>query len=646
MAAKKPQQKTFAEVAEVELLSEENLDFTEFAEKNLFIQTKKGELVPFALNKSQVLRQKMLDEIDDAGIPIRVWEAKARQAGCSTHIQGWLFHRCITRRDEIALIAAHADHSVHSIFTKAKMFYDNLPARLQPLTKYNNRAELDFRAPAGPTGLRSRLTVMTAKSAEDARGTTARLAHFSEVAFYKQPERYFLATLQSMPDEPGTFAYAESTCNGSGDFHHTMYLGARVWQEEPYPWMPLKKKYPGDPDSTWFAYFTPWFIVEEYFRPLRVSEEEFSKSLDHEEKELLNKFGEWITLENIAWRRETISSKCGGSIERFHQEYPSTDEEAFSASGSPVFDRDAIQSQRQVHGCWCDLCLPYAGATKPKENVCPPHKWYEIRDTSDYPLGRERLYSTYRPTVDEVMEGSGRLSVWAEPEIGARYIVSADVSKGANSRDWDHLCVFDLATLEQVAEWRGKIELDELAPLCLLVAIHYNNAVLAPEVTGLGAGLIALLERSRYWNLYRRVSTDAIGGPTVMLGWDTTRKTKPAMVGLMQKAIKDSYIKIRSRQVLDEMEAYTRTVLYSKDGIDSLQAKMAAPPGKNDDACVSAMIANAVAHYTPGGMTKINATEVDMDKAMNHNLWSDRDWDEYERSSAATRRLLSGRRRQ
>jgi len=425
-----------------------------------------------------------------------------------------------------------------------------------------------------------------------------------------------------------------------------MYLGARVWQEEPYPWMPLKRKYPGDPDSTWYAYFTPWFVVEDYVRPLKVPEGEFVASLDGAEKELLDKFGEWITLENLVWRRETISSKCGSSVERFHQEYPSTDEEAFSASGSPVFDREAIQLQKNVHGCWCDLCLPYSGAMKPKMNVCPPHKWYEIRDISDYPLGRERLYSTYRPKVDEVMEGAGRLSVWGEPELGSRYIVSADVSKGANSKDWDHLCVFDLATLEQVAEWRGKIELDELAPLCLLVALHYNNATLAPEVTGLGAGLIALLERSKYWNLYRRVTTDTLGGPGIMLGWDTTKKTKPAMVGLMQKALKEGYIKLRSRQVLDEMEAYTRTILYSKDGIDSLQARMSAPPGKNDDACVSAMIANAVAHYTPGGMTKINATEVDMDKAMDHNRWSHEDWDEYERSSSLTRRLLSGRRRQ
>ena len=635
--AKKQQQKTFAEVAEIELTSGDYSDFASFAESHLLIQTKKGELLPFKLNKSQQIRQKMLNEMEEANIPIRVWEAKARQAGCSTHIQGWLFHRCITRRDEIALIAAHADHSVHGIFTKAKMFYDNLPRNLQPLTKYNNRTELDFRAPNGPTGLRSRLSVMTAKSAEDARGTTARLAHFSEVAFYKQPERYFLATLQSMPDGPGTFAYSESTCNGSGDFHHTMYLSAQVWGDKPHPWMPLKEKYPGDSDSAWYAHFTPWFIVEEYVRPIGCPEAEFVASLDGPERELLDKFGEWVSLENLSWRRSTIATKCGGSIERFHQEYPSTDQEAFSASGSPVFDRNSLIAQREVHGCWCELCLPYSGAEVPAKNACPKHEWYEIRDSSNYPSGRERLYSTYRPAIDEVMPGSGRFSVWKHPVSGNRYVVSADVSKGIGSKDWDHIYVCDLATLEQVAEWRGKIELDDLAPLCLLIAIYYNNAILAPEVTGLGAGLIALLERSRYFNLYRRVTIDSIGGPTIMLGWDTTRKTKPAMVGLMQRALKEGYVKIHSKQVLDEMEAYTRTVLYSKDGIDSLQARMSAPPGKNDDACVAAMIGTAVSHYTPGSMTKINAVEVDMERAMDHRKWTEEDWDTFEKSTRKQR---------
>lgn len=646
MATKRQRQQTFAELAELELTSGKYADFAAFAEKYQRIQTKSGELVPFKLNKSQLLREKMLVEMEEAGLPLRVWEAKARQAGCSTHIQGRMFWKCVTNRDEAALIAAHADHSVHNIFTKAKIFHDNLPGNLRPLTKYNNRNELDFRAPTGSTGLRSRLSVMTAKSVEDARGTTARQVHASEVAFYKRPEEYFLATLQSVPDQPGTMVYSESTCNGSGDFHHTMYLSAKVWGGEPYPWMTLKKKHPGNPDSAWYAYFTPWFLVEEYERPLSCPEDEFKKSLTVEEQELLDRFGEWITLEGLSWRRATIATKCGGSVERFHQEYPSTDEEAFSASGHPVFDRALIERQKNDFACWCEMCLPHSGATKPDGNSCPEHKWYEIQDTAVGVSGRERMYSTYKPSVEETSQGAGRLSIWEDPIPGNRYVIAVDVSKGEYSKDWDHAFIVNLSTLEQAAEWRGRVDLNDLSEVCLLLCSYYNNAILAPEVTGLGAGLLAILERARYWNLYRRVTVDTIGGPTVMLGWDTNRKTKPAMVSLMQKALREDYIKIRSKKVLEEMGAYTKTILYSKSGIDDNTAKMSAPSGKNDDACVAAMIGNAVSHYTPGGLTKAGNVEENKTTSLDHRRWSSDDWDAYEKAAMKSARRLSGKRRQ
>ena len=35
-----------------------------------------------------------------------------------------------------------------------------------------------------------------------------------------------------------------------------------------------------------------------------------------------------------------------------------------------------------------------------------------------------------------------------------------------------------------------------------------------------------------------------------------------------------------------------------------------------------------------------------MEKALDHNKWSDDDWDTYEQSQSSMRRMLSGRRRQ
>ena len=625
------------------LTSGDHDDFIEFAKNNLNIQTKNGQFQNFTLNKSQLMREGLITEIENAGLPVRIWEAKARQLGCSTHVQGRMFWKCITNQDETALVAAHTEPSVRAIFTKCKVFYDYLPENLRPMTRYNNVYELDFRAPQGSAGLRSRFIVMTAKSVDDARGFTAPPVHCSEVAFYKRPEEFFLATLQAVPDEAGTMIYAESTCNGSGDFHHTQYLAANVWWDEIPPWMTLKKKHPGHPDSTWYALFTPWFLMEEYARPLNVSEEDFRGSLDKDEKELLERFGDWISLENLQWRRETLVSKCGGSLERFHQEYPSTDEEAFSTTGSPVFDQDAIWNQVRSHACACQYCAKKVRIND--DNDCPPHQWYEIVDGSGNDANRARIFSSFSPELQPALEGNGRMSVWKLPEPRRRYVVSADVSKGPTSRDWDHITVVDVASMEQVAEWRGKVDLDVLAETCLMIALLYNNAVLAPESSGLGAGLIAMLNQTKYWNMYRRRTVDSITGPTQTLGWDTNRKTKPAMVGLMQKAFKDGYVKIRSQQVLAEMQSYRSTVKRNPDGHDT-ESKMSAPPGKNDDACVSMMIANAVAHYCPGSGSEVRADSPTASSG-DHNKWSHDEWEAYEDWSRSfkSKMLASQRRR-
>ena len=601
-------------------------DFIEFAGKHLRIQTKSGDFIPFALNKSQMMREGLITEIERAGLPVRIWEAKARQLGCSTHVQGRMFWKSITNQDETALVAAHTEPSVRAIFTKCKVFYDFLPSDLRPMTRYNNVYELDFRAPQGAAGLRSRFIVMTAKSVDDARGFTARQVHCSEVAFYKRPEEFFLATLQAVPDEAGTMIYSESTCNGSGDFHHTQYLAANVWWDEIPPWMELKKKHPGHPDSTWYALFTPWFLMEEYTRKLQVDEDKFRASLDGDEKILLEKFGDWISVENLQWRRETIVSKCGGSLERFHQEYPSTDEEAFSTTGSPVFDKTAVWEQVRSNGCSCQICAKRLRIDD--DNESPEHGWYEIVDGSGMEPGRQRIFSSYDPEIEQGMDGNGRFSIWQKPERRRRYVVSADVSKGPSSRDWDHVVVMDVASMTQVAEWRGKVDLDILAETVLLIAIYYNNAVLAPESSGLGAGLIAMLGQTKYWNMYRRQSPDRLGGPSSTFGWDTNRKTKPEMVGLMQKALKDGYIRIRSQRVLDEMLAYRSVVKRSPDGHD-VDAKMTAPAGKNDDACIAMMIANAVAHYCPGSGADVRGDGTPASSG-NHNEWSYDEWDQYE----------------
>lgn len=587
--------------AETQLTSGAHANFAGFAEQHLFIQTKAGDLAPLRLNRSQKFRESLFTDMEAAGLPIRIWEAKARQLGCSTHVQGRMAWKCFTNKDESALVAAHADPSSRLIFQKAKLFYQHLPTELRPRSKYNNRQELDLRDPKGPSGLRSKFSVMTAASVEDARGGMYRQCHISEVAFFKRPEAFFLATLQTIPDEPGTMVYAESTCNGTGDFHHHMYLTSKVWEgwDEIPPWMELKRDNQGNPDSDFYALFSPWFLMEEYRQALRLPEDEFVASLDTDERELLDKFEGWVTLEHLQWRRSTIATKCGGSLERFHQEYPSTDAEAFSASGSPAFTQDIVREHRASRGCYCDLCRRPDYPARSPTNDCPPHRRFELVDATMNRRGlADRYWSSYKPST--VAAGDGRLSVWRDPCPGSKYMIGADVSLGGVGSDFDHAVVYDLHRLEQVAEWRGKVEIPDFADVLMLLSKHYNRAWLAPEISGIGAGLIAVLQRTHYPFLFRRQALDSTAGPTILLGWDTNRRTKPALVTAMQQLLRDDVITIRSQVVLEEMAQYRRTILLRPDGADSNEAKFDAPSGAHDDAVMAAMIGANCAFYMPG----------------------------------------------
>jgi len=620
-------------------------DFPTYARDILKIQTKRGALDPFIFNTPQELRWNLIRQIQELGEPVRIWEAKARQTGCSTFCQGYLFQQCTTQEDQTALVVAHTADTAHEIFTKTKLFHAHMPDELRPITKYDNRQAIDFREPNGKGGLRSRYTVVLPKHATSANGITARKIHVSEIALFTSPRQFMLNMLQTVPDEPDTFVYVESTCEGAGDYHHEMYLAGRVMGELP-PWMPLKEKYPGNPDSQWYVIFTPWFLMEEYSKPLKVTPEAFMATLDQDEQELLDRFGEWVSLEHLQWRRETIATKCGGDLAGFRQQYPSTDEEAFGATGRLVFDREALARQEKLHVCQCEMCQPYIGYETSETNDCPEHQWCEIVDDSDWMASRgERLFTTYKPKVFDGMPGTARFSIWKKPEERRSYVAAADVSAGHEDGDWDVISVYDEQSLEQVAEWRGKVDMVEFADICMLVAIYYNHAMLAPEVTGAGQGLMAMLQHTRYYKLYRRTNLTQVGSyGSSILGWSTTAHSKNQAVGLMIKALHEEYMRIRSRVTLDEAMAY-RAAIVTSDGEGTKMLRMSAPSGGHDDALMATIIACAVAH-AGNRLNKLARPTAAQPNPLDSSTWTNEWWDTFADENGANARSLAGLYRQ
>ncbi len=104
-------------------------------------------------------------------------------------------------------------------------------------------------------------------------------------------------------------------------------------------------------------------------------------------------------------------------------------------------------------------------------------------------------------TFAEQTEGYGGF-VYLEPTKGNNYVIGIDISSG-RSNDHSAFSVMDMY-MREVAYFKGKLTLNDLAELLIKVGNVYNNALLAPEANGIGEGLIELLLAKGYANVYLR----------------------------------------------------------------------------------------------------------------------------------------------
>ena len=270
------------------------------------------------------------------GKPIRAYVLKGRQEGITTDTAGIIFHDTVSNEGRKSMIVSHEPQSTKSIFEIYKNYYENLPPIMRPMKRFDNSTTLSFENPSDdlrPTnpGLKSSVSVFTAKKKGGGRSQTIHNFHGSEVAFWEcDVKALMLGLLQAVPDNPWTMVILESTANGTSGYFHDGYQMAKKGK------------------SDYLAIFIPWWVHLEYERePVEAT------TLSDYEKMLMQMMLAWkfkdyrITKEQalckLAWRRWAIANKCNNSEKQFMQEYPATDKEAFQKKEGRVyyaFDRD------------------------------------------------------------------------------------------------------------------------------------------------------------------------------------------------------------------------------------------------------------------------------------------------------------------
>lgn len=285
----------------------------EFGEKCLRIKTKERDIIPFVMNTAQLYLHKIIeDQLEETG-KVRVLVLKGRQQGISTYVAARYYHKSSMFSATNVYILSHEQKATDNLFEMVDRYHTNNP--LAPITGKSNAKALTF------PRLDSSYTVATAGQKAGGRGRTPHLFHGSEVAFWANASEHFAASLQGVPDLPGTEVIMETTANGvTGEFYER-------WQEAEA----------GEGD--FIAVFIPWYWQDEYRRE---PSEDFKLKADGDEENISEEeYAEMFKLTDaqMMWRRAKISQL--GSQSTFDQEYPATAQLAFISASTNTFIKGA-----------------------------------------------------------------------------------------------------------------------------------------------------------------------------------------------------------------------------------------------------------------------------------------------------------------
>ncbi len=317
-----------------------------FGSKCLKIKTKDKQIKPFIQNRAQKYAHKRLEQqLVETG-KIRALFLKGRQQGISTYVSARYYHKSSLSRAINVYILTHEQKATDNLFSMVDRYHKHNP--LAPSTGKSNAKELEF------DKLDSSYTVATAGQKAGGRGRTPTLFHGSEVAFWANAADHFSASVQGVPDLPGSEIILESTANGpSGEFYER-------WQEAEAG------------ESDYIAIFIPWFWQEEYVRKVV---QDFVLSNDADEGEMSEvEYAEAFGLSNerMSWRRSKVQELR--SVSLFDQEYPATAQLAFTNSGieSYIPALDVLKARKRKvegHGPLIMGCDP-AGSGGDRFSIC------------------------------------------------------------------------------------------------------------------------------------------------------------------------------------------------------------------------------------------------------------------------------------
>lgn len=560
-----------------------------FVTERLKIADPMGREVPFQYRHGQLEYSKRKQYILKRGIPLRLADIKYRRAGFSAVETAEAFAACWGRDNARFGVISHLESRSSELLSNFKNYNESLnrhyPHLKQELSR-DNFFGIKFEES------RSQVLIASAQNPIKVRGDGLHGVHGSEFAHWYQ---YFNNVMKELspvvPPVAGSQICLESTGTVLGSQPWEFWMECTPWDEF------IRNDFKRTRGKNVFvSHFTSWLrdpecVVglddPEWFTPGQEEKQylEYLDEMRYKEPRLVTRnhyFG--LTPGQILWSWRAYQQQAKSDYTYFCREFPYEENDAWLSGGDSFFDNDALSKARAQHPRWVfavdpvERCKIFDGFEDLK--MLDQEQANNLEDDSPFPV----------------------IKVWVPPIPGEQYVLGSDSSLGHENSDYSAGYMINMKTREMVACYHGHIRPDEAAHLNVSLCRMYNRAMSAPEINAAGGGLeiLNIMERLQYHNFYNFKRYDHQDGimNTKYLGWMSTSRTRPMMLGEMRKLFLDCVEErinltgvFRDKALLNEM----RKFIVNKNG------KAEAAEGCYDDRVIAFAIAHQAACDTVAG---------------------------------------------
>ena len=493
--------------------------------------------VPLELFPDQV---RLVEDYDSFNENIAL---KYRQAGVSTVTAAWASKKLVFARknkpEKVLIIANKLDTSVE-FANKIREFTDQWPSWVGVTFSNDKNAAKHYKLTNG-------CEVKAVATSKDAlRGYTPTILIFDEAAFIDADSDFWAACMASL--STGGKVIVISTPNGYDPIYYEIYEQANRGMND---FKITEMYWYRDPRYTKDLYLVKTDDIVHYF--LNREEYKNEKILDYSDVNPFERnFAELVDLFKQGWKPssswfEAMVKKLKYDKRKVAQELECN----FLGSGDNVFDSNLLKNIT--------------------DNLVqePPTKMM-----------------------------SGGLWIWKEPEVGHKYIMGVDVSRG-DSEDFSTFQIYDFDDREQVAEYIGKVPPDVLAEIAYKWGNMYKAFIVVDITGGMGVSTSRKLQELGYKDLY-------VDGVEFGNKWKYDPKMDLKIPGINFNSKRVQIIasfeeglrhglKIRSSRLLNEMN----TFVYINGRPDHMK-------GQHDDLIMSLAMAVYISDSSFSQLTKVS----------------------------------------